>query len=83
MPYCDLCREVHKKRDPCQHNTTTKTMSTRSSVAAKLAAPTESHDDVEDLTSSKNVLSFEDRKKRTREEIQEIEAGIRLVELEE
>ena len=58
-------------------------MSTRRSVAAKLAAHAESLDDMEDFTSSLDALSFEEREKHTREEIQEIEAEIRLAELEE
>ena len=83
MPYYDLCGKVHKKRNAYPHNTTTKAMSTGSSVATKLVAHAESYDDMEDLTSLLHALSFEEREKRAREEIQEIEAVIRLAELEE
>ena len=58
-------------------------MSTRRSVTVKLAAQADTSDDVEDLTSSLHVFSFEEREKRTREEIQEIEAELRLAELVE
>ena len=80
MKYCDYCGEVHRKRDPCP-TAISKTMSTRSNtVAVKLAARAGSLEDVEEITTSLHTLSFEEREKRTREAIQEVEAEIRLAD---
>ena len=77
MKYCDYCGEVHKKRDPCP-SAITKTMSTRSNTVAAKLARAGSTGNVDKITNSLHTLSFEEREKRTREAIQEVEAEIRL-----
>ena len=84
MQYCNHCAEAHSKRAPCPAIRKTKTMSTRSStVAAKLATQGSSHEEMDELTSSFTTLSFEEPEKRTKQTIEEVEADIRLAELEE
>ena len=83
MPYCNYCGEIHGKKDACCVANQTTTMSTRSATAAaKLAAQSGARDEVGDLATSFTSLSVEQKEKQTKEAIEQVEAEIRLAELE-
>ena len=81
MPrYCDHCSMSHSVHEACYTSKASTNMATRSAtVAAKLAAQTAPG---EDLASSFTALSMEEQERKTREEIEELEAEICLEELQ-
>ena len=83
MRYCNECGESHSRNDDCYALKKVRTMSTRgSTVAAKLAAQSSSKEEVTELTASFSTMTFEEREKRTKEAIEEVEAELRLADLE-
>ena len=83
MPkYRNKCGFLHSSRLPCPTSEPVLTMATRStSAAANMASqtgPKEGHD----LSSSMANLNIEEWEKRTKEDIEEVEAEIRLAELQ-
>ena len=83
MLYCNYSGGTHKKKEPYPTRSP-KTMSIRSStVAAKLAAQADSHEDVGELDSSFSAISLEEHERCAHEAMEEVETEICIVEQED